>query len=122
MFDHATGIVIGETAVIEDNVSILQSVTLGGTGNEQGDRHPKIRAGVLIGAGAKVLGNIEVGEGARIGAGSVVLTAVPPHTTAVGVPAKIIGKPDCPCPAQSMNQNFLATPEPENESHTSAML
>ncbi|WP_338365007.1 serine O-acetyltransferase [uncultured Pseudoalteromonas sp.] len=122
MFDHATGIVIGETAVIEDNVSILQSVTLGGTGNEQGDRHPKIRAGVLIGAGAKVLGNIEVGEGARIGAGSVVLTAVPPHTTAVGVPAKIIGRPDCPCPAQSMNQNFLATPEPENESHTSAML
>ncbi|MFP3458445.1 serine O-acetyltransferase, partial [Psychrobacter sp. SIMBA_152] len=77
MFDHATGIVIGETAVIEDNVSILQSVTLGGTGNEQGDRHPKIRAGVLIGAGAKVLGNIEVGEGARIGAGSVVLSPVP---------------------------------------------
>jgi serine O-acetyltransferase len=122
MFDHATGIVIGETAVIEDNVSILQSVTLGGTGNEQGDRHPKIRAGVLIGAGAKVLGNIEVGEGARIGAGSVVLSNVPPHTTAVGVPAKIIGRPDCECPAQSMNQNFLANPEPENESHTSAML
>ena len=122
MFDHATGIVIGETAVIEDNVSILQSVTLGGTGNEQGDRHPKIRAGVLIGAGAKVLGNIEVGEGARIGAGSVVLSNVPAHTTAVGVPAKIIGRPDCECPAQSMNQNFLANPEPENASHTSAML
>ena len=96
MFDHATGIVIGETAVIEDNVSILQSVTLGGTGNEQGDRHPKIRAGVLIGAGAKVLGNIEVGEGARIGAGSVVLSPVPPHTTAVGVPAKIIASPRVP--------------------------
>ena len=106
----------------EDNVSILQSVTLGGTGNEQGDRHPKIRAGVLIGAGAKVLGNIEVGEGARIGAGSVVLTPVPPHTTAVGVPAKIIGRPECPCPAKSMNQNFLDHSEPENISHTSAML
>lgn len=120
MFDHATGIVVGETAVIENNVSILQSVTLGGTGSESGDRHPKIRAGVLIGAGAKVLGNIEVGEGARIGAGSVVLSSVPPHMTAVGVPAKIVGKPDCVCPAQSMNQNFLD--EEENQSHTSAML
>jgi len=122
IFDPATGIVIGETAVIEDNVSILQSVTLGGTGNEKGDRHPKIRAGVLIGAGAKVLGNIEVGEGARIVAGSVVLIAVPPPTTVVGVPAKIVGKPNCPCPAQSMNQNFLEVDEPQNESHTSAML
>lgn len=122
MFDHATGIVIGETAVIEDNVSILQSVTLGGTGNEKGDRHPKIRAGVLIGAGAKVLGNIEVGEGARIGANSVVLSAVPAHTTVVGVPAKVVGKPACPCPAKSMNQNFLDGSEPQNESHTSAML
>ncbi|WP_462159036.1 serine O-acetyltransferase [Pseudoalteromonas sp. GB56] len=121
MFDHATGIVVGETAVIEDNVSILQSVTLGGTGNESGNRHPKIRAGVLIGAGAKVLGNIEVGEGARIGAGSVVLSPVPAHTTAVGVPAKIVGRPDCPCPAESMNQNFL-NDEQENQSHTSAML
>jgi serine O-acetyltransferase len=124
MFDHATGIVIGETAVIEDNVSILQSVTLGGTGNEQGDRHPKIRAGVLIGAGAKVLGNIEVGEGARIGANSVVLSPVPAHTTVVGVPAKVVGKPNCPCPAESMNQNFLddSAATPSNESHTSAML
>ena len=124
MFDHATGIVIGETAVIEDNVSILQSVTLGGTGNEQGDRHPKIRAGVLIGAGAKVLGNIEVGEGARIGANSVVLSAVPAHTTVVGVPAKVVGKPSCPCPAESMNQNFLddGTTTASNASHTSAML
>jgi len=106
MFDHATGIVIGETAVIEDNVSILQSVTLGGTGNEQGDRHPKIREGVLIGAGAKVLGNIEVGAGAKVGSGSVVLNDVKPHTTVVGVPAKSVGKPDSQCPAKSMEQNF----------------
>ncbi|STV21963.1 serine acetyltransferase [Klebsiella pneumoniae subsp. ozaenae] len=87
MLDHATGIVVGETAVIEDDVSILQSVTLGGTGKTSGDRHPKIREGVMIGAGAKILGNIEVGRGAKIGAGSVVLQPVPPHTTAAGVPA-----------------------------------
>ncbi|WP_299489537.1 serine O-acetyltransferase [uncultured Shewanella sp.] len=105
MFDHATGIVIGETAVIDDNVSILQSVTLGGTGNEEGDRHPKIRQGVLIGAGATVLGNIEIGEGAKIGSGSVVLNHVKSHTTVVGVPAKVVGKPDCEFPAQSMEQN-----------------
>jgi serine O-acetyltransferase len=78
MLDHATGIVVGETAVIEDDVSILQSVTLGGTGKTSGDRHPKIREGVMIGAGAKILGNIEVGRGAKIGAGSVVLQPVPP--------------------------------------------
>jgi len=117
MFDHATGIVIGETAVIEDNVSILQSVTLGGTGNEQGDRHPKIREGVLIGAGAKVLGNIEVGAGAKVGSGSVVLNDVKPHTTVVGVPAKSVGKPDCECPAKSMEQNFY-----EDDSLSSAYL
>ncbi len=121
MFDHATGIVIGETAVIEDNVSILQSVTLGGTGNEQGDRHPKIRAGVMIGAGAKVLGNIEIGEGARIGAGSVVLNAVAPHTTVVGVPAKVVGKPCGPCPAETMDQNVLED-QAVNDAHTSSML
>lgn len=92
LFDHATGIVIGETAVIEDNVSILHEVTLGGTGKERGDRHPKIRRGVLIGAGAKLLGNIEVGECAKIGAGSVVLENVPPHTTVAGVPARIVGQ------------------------------
>lgn len=85
MLDHATGIVVGETAVIENDVSILQSVTLGGTGKTSGDRHPKIREGVMIGAGAKILGNIEVGRGAKIGAGSVVLQPVPPHTTAAGV-------------------------------------
>jgi serine O-acetyltransferase len=107
MFDHATGIVIGETSVIEDNVSILQQVTLGGTGNEQGDRHPKIRSGVLISTGAKVLGNIEIGEGAKIGAGSVVLNAVKPHTTVVGVPAKAVGKPDSETPAETMEQNVL---------------
>lgn len=107
MFDHATGIVIGETTVIDDNVSVLQQVTLGGTGNEQGDRHPKIRSGVLISAGAKVLGNIEVGEGAKIGAGSVVLNAVSPHTTVVGVPAHIIGKPCSETPSQTMEQNIF---------------
>ena len=107
MFDHATGIVIGETSVIEDNVSILQGVTLGGTGNEQGDRHPKIRSGVLISAGAKVLGNIEVGEGAKIGAGSVVLNDVAAHTTVVGVPARRVGKPGSDTPAETMQQNVL---------------
>lgn len=107
MFDHATGIVVGETAVIEDNVSILQSVTLGGTGNESGDRHPKIRQGVLVGAGAKILGNIEVGEGAKVGAGSVVLDNVPAHVTVVGVPAKVVGRPVCQHPCESMQQNVL---------------
>ena len=107
MFDHATGIVIGETSVIEDNVSILQQVTLGGTGNEQGDRHPKIRSGVLISAGAKVLGNIEIGEGAKIGAGSVVLSDVAAHTTVVGVPARAIGKPTSDSPAETMQQNVF---------------
>ena len=104
MFDHATGIVIGETTVIEDDVSIMQSVTLGGTGNEKGDRHPKIRSGVLISAGAKVLGNIEIGRSAKVGAGSVVLKDVPPHTTVVGVPAHHIGKPCPDNPSHTMNQ------------------
>ena len=107
MFDHATGIVIGETAVIEDNVSIMQSVTLGGTGNECGDRHPKIRSGVLIGASATVLGNIEIGEGSKIGAGSVVLSEVQAHTTVAGVPAKLVGRPACSCPSESMEQNVF---------------
>ena len=108
MFDHATGIVIGETAVIEDDVSILQSVTLGGTGNETGDRHPKIRSGVMIGAGAKILGNIEIGEGAKVGAGSVVLEDVKAHTTVVGVPAVVVGHPCCDKPALTMDQTFYA--------------
>jgi serine O-acetyltransferase len=90
--DHATGFVVGSTAVIEDDVSILQNVTLGGTGKEAGDRHPKIRRGVLIGAGAKILGNIEVGEYARVAAGSVVLQKVPAHTTVAGVPAKVVAR------------------------------
>lgn len=107
MFDHATGIVVGETAVIEDNVSIMQSVTLGGTGNETGDRHPKVRQGVMIGAGAKILGNIEIGQGAKVGAGSVVLNDVPAHVTVAGVPAKIVGKPSCSNPCQTMRQNVL---------------
>ncbi|MEZ8141262.1 serine O-acetyltransferase [Enterovibrio norvegicus FF-33] len=106
MFDHATGIVIGETAVVEDDVSILQDVTLGGTGKEGGDRHPKIRTGVMIGAGAKVLGNIEVGEGAKIAACSVVLIPVPPHTTAAGVPAKIVGTPSSETPSFDMDQKI----------------
>jgi serine O-acetyltransferase len=103
--DHATGVVIGATAVIEDDVSILQGVTLGGTGKEVGDRHPKIRRGVLVGAGAKVLGNIEVGEGSRIAAGSVVLKAVPPCMTVAGVPAKVVGTAPCAeQPGRSMDQ------------------
>lgn len=106
MLDHATGIVIGETAVVENDVSILQNVTLGGTGKESGDRHPKIREGVMIGAGAKVLGNIEVGCGAKIGAGSVVLQPVPPHTTVAGVPARVVGRPCCDKPSLEMDQDF----------------
>lgn len=107
MFDHATGIVIGETTVIEDDVSIMQSVTLGGTGHEQGDRHPKIRSGVLISTGAKVLGNIEIGTGAKVGAGSVVLTDVAPHTTVVGVPAHPVGKPCKDIPSHTMDHNVF---------------
>ncbi|WP_271272875.1 serine O-acetyltransferase [Aliamphritea hakodatensis] len=105
MFDHATGIVVGETCVIENDVSILQGVTLGGTGKESGDRHPKIREGVLIAAGAKIFGNIEVGKGAKVGGGSVVLDEVPAHTTVVGVPAKVVGRPDVAKPALDMDQN-----------------
>jgi len=107
MFDHATGIVVGETSVIEDDVSILQSVTLGGTGKACGDRHPKIREGVMIAAGAKIFGNIEIGVGAKVGGGSVVLDNVPPHTTVVGVPAKAVGHPQGEKPALDMNQNIL---------------
>lgn len=104
--DHATGVVIGETAVIEDEVSILQDVTLGGTGKEDGDRHPKVRHGVLIGAGAKILGNIEVGRCSRIAAGSVVLRPVPANTTVAGVPARVIGKAGCAEPAVTMDQSL----------------
>ncbi len=108
--DHAHGIVIGETAVVEDDVSMLHSVTLGGTGKERGDRHPKIRRGVMIGAGAKVLGNIEVGEEARIAAGSVVLAAVPARCTVAGVPARPVGGVCCDegPPAAQMDQTLTA--------------
>ncbi len=106
--DHATGLVIGSTAVVEDDVSMLQDVTLGGTGNEGGDRHPKIRHGVLIGAGAKILGNIEVGHCARVAAGSVVLRSVPPNKTVAGVPARVVGEAGCAEPARTMDQILAA--------------
>lgn len=106
LIDHATGLVIGETAVIEDCVSIMQSVTLGGTGKVSGDRHPKIRKGVLIGPGAKILGNIEVGEGAMVAASSVVLKAVPAHAVVAGVPAAVVGDTRCDEPSQAMDHYF----------------
>ena len=102
--DHATGLVVGSTAVVEDDVSILHAVTLGGTGKQRGDRHPKIRRGVMIGAGAKILGNIEVGACARVAAGSVVLRPVPANTTVVGVPARVVGSAGCDDPARAMDQ------------------
>jgi serine O-acetyltransferase len=104
--DHATGLVVGETAVIGDDVSMLQDVTLGGTGKEDGDRHPKIRHGVLIGAGAKILGNIEVGHCARIAAGSVVLKTVPHNVTVAGIPAKVNGDAPCAEPSRTMDHMF----------------
>lgn len=110
MIDHAHSIVIGETAVVGDNVSMLHSVTLGGTGKEEEDRHPKIHDGVLIGAGAKVLGNITVGHCSRIAAGSVVLQDVPPCKTVAGVPARIVGEAGCAQPSVSMDQ-ILSAPD-----------
>jgi serine O-acetyltransferase len=106
MLDHGTGIVIGETATIGDNCSLLQGVTLGGTGKETGDRHPKIGANVMIGAGAKVLGNIKIGDCSRIASGSVVLNDVPRETTVAGVPAKVVGPAGCPEPSRSMDQRL----------------
>ena len=108
MIDHGTGVVIGETAVVEDSVSILQGVTLGGTGKACGDRHPKIRRGVLLGAGASVLGNIEVAEGAKVGAGSIVLEDVAAYTTVVGVPARPIGARLTNLPALTMDHRMPA--------------
>ena len=111
MIDHGTSVVIGETAVVEDDVSMLHEVTLGGTGKDHGDRHPKVRRGVLIGAGSKILGNVEIGAGAKVGACSVVLDDVPPHCTVVGVPARIVGRPEAESPAFEMNHRlpeFLA--------------
>jgi len=104
--DHGTGIVIGETAVIGDDVSMLQGVTLGGTGAERGDRHPKVGKGVLLGAGAKVLGNIKIGDYAKIASGSVVLKDVPPGCTAAGVPARLVNCPTCNEPARSMDHTL----------------
>ena len=109
MMDHATGIVIGETAVVEDDVSMLHGVTLGGSGKEKGDRHPKIRRGVLLSAGAKVLGNIEVGENSRVGAGSVVIQPVPANCTVAGVPARVIGCAGSDRPSQTMDQRIEAS-------------
>jgi serine O-acetyltransferase len=106
MIDHATGVVIGETAVVGDDVSMLHGVTLGGTGKQNEDRHPKVGRGVLLSTGAKVLGNIEIGEYSRVGAGSVVLKPVPPHTTVAGVPARVIGKAGSPRPSQDMDHNL----------------
>lgn len=102
--DHATGFVVGETAVVEDDVSILQNVTLGGTGKEAGDRHPKVRRGVMIGAGTKILGNIEIGSCSRIAAGSVVVRPVPRNVTVAGVPAQVVGPAGCSEPARDMDQ------------------
>jgi serine O-acetyltransferase len=104
--DHGTGIVIGETAVVDRNVSIMQNVTLGGTGKETKDRHPKISEGVLIGAGAKLLGNIKVGAFSKVGAGTILLKETPPRVTVVGVPGKIVGKPKEDVPSNSMNQEI----------------
>ena len=105
-FDHGTGIVIGETAVLGDDVSMLHGVTLGGTGADRGDRHPKIGKGVLLGAGAKVLGNITVGDYAKVASGSVVLKPVPPHCTAAGVPARLVNCPTCEEPSKSMDHTL----------------
>ena len=107
MLDHATGLVVGETAVVGDNCSFLHAVTLGGSGKESGDRHPKIGNNVLIGAGAKVLGNIKVGHCSRIAAGSVVLSEVPSNVTVAGVPAKVVGPAGCPEPSRSMDQGWV---------------
>ena len=102
--DHATGVVVGETAVIEDDVSMLHGVTLGGTGKEHEDRHPKIRRGVMLGAGAKILGNIEVGHCSKIAVGSVVLSPVPHNKTVAGVPARVVGETGCDQPSRQMDQ------------------
>lgn len=109
--DHATGLVVGQTAVIDDDVSILHGVTLGGTGKSSGDRHPKIRHGVLIGAGAKILGNIEIGHCSKIAAGSVVLAPVPHNKTVAGVPARVVGETGCDQPSRQMDQLLPAPSE-----------
>jgi serine O-acetyltransferase len=112
MIDHATAVVIGETAVVGDDVSMLHGVTLGGTGKQDQDRHPKVGRGVLLSTGAKVLGNIQIGECARVAAGSVVLKPVPPHTTVAGVPARVIGKAGSARPSQDMDHKL---PDPDSD-------
>ena len=107
--DHATSLVIGETSIVEDNVSILHEVTLGGTGKTSGDRHPIVRSGVLIGAGAKILGRVEIGRGSKIGAGSVVLTDVAAHKTVAGVPAIVVGTSPSENPAEAMDQSLYCS-------------
>ncbi len=109
LIDHGTGVVIGETAVVEDDVSMLHEVTLGGTGKQTGDRHPKVKRGVLLSVGAKILGNVTVGEGAKVGGGSVVLDDVPPHTTVVGIPTRVVGKPASQQPALEMDHKLPGT-------------
>ncbi|MFK7851482.1 MAG: serine O-acetyltransferase [Akkermansiaceae bacterium] len=106
LLDHATSFVVGETAIIEDDVSILHEVTLGGTGKASGDRHPIIRSGVLLGAGSKILGRVEIGTHAKVGAGSVVLADVPAHSTVAGVPAVVVGEASENNPAMEMNQRL----------------
>lgn len=107
LIDHATSVVIGETAVVDDNVSMLHEVTLGGTGKEMGDRHPKVREGVLLSAGCKILGNVTIGAGAKVGAGAVVLEDVAPHTTVVGVPARPVGMAPTDQPALDMDHRIF---------------
>ncbi|MBB5353101.1 serine O-acetyltransferase [Haloferula luteola] len=119
LLDHATSFVVGETAIIEDDVSILHEVTLGGTGKETGDRHPVVRSGVLLGAGAKILGRVEIGEGAKVGAGSVVLADVSPHTTVAGVPAVVVGRSAEESPALDMDQRLICRAEGACQSETS---
>ena len=109
MIDHATGVVIGETAILGNNVSLLHSVTLGGCGSGDGRRHPVVADGVLVSTGAKLLGNIKIGQGAKIAAGSVVLNDVEAHVTVAGVPAKVVGKPSAKQPALDMNQQINDT-------------
>lgn len=116
LLDHATGFVVGETAIIEHDVSILHEVTLGGTGKETGNRHPIVRSGVLLGAGAKILGRVTIGEGAKVGAGSVVLDDVPAHTTVAGVPAIIVGETEEDNPALDMDQKLRVHPSSSSES------
>jgi len=106
LIDHATGVVVGETAVIGNDVSMLHGVTLGGTGKQTGDRHPKVGDCVLLGAGVKVLGNVHIGDGSKVGAGSVVLSDVPAHCTVVGVPARVVGRPRAQEPGLAMDQEI----------------